>query len=259
MNDILSPDGELSRKLREGRTCVGIGVTYADPLVSETVGDALDFIWLDLEHVAMSFDAMNAHLLAARSRNISTVVRVADGHPAVLKPILDAGADGIILAQVETVDEVRRLIDGCLYRPVGRRGMGPRVPMNYGRANLNDYLTIANTNMFVSVMIETAEAAAAIDQIVALNGLTSIVIGPFDLSGSLGLPGQVEHPKVVETIDRVIAAARKAGVFVGCGMPADPAFARRMIDRGVNWLQLGGDFEYLRLGVDETVRAVLAT
>jgi 4-hydroxy-2-oxoheptanedioate aldolase len=114
----------------------------------------------------------------------------------------------------------------------------------------------ANEDVFAAVMIETREAVEAIDEIVAVPGLDSIVLGPMDLSASYGLLGQVEHPTVIAAIEHVIARARAAGCLVGSGMGADSANAVRMARRGVQWVQVGGDCGYLVAQMDQLNREV---
>ena len=246
--------------LAAGRFCLGAAVTFSDPLVTEALADAVDFIWIDQEHSPLSPEALHGHLLAARSRHTPALVRVTAGETAFIKPVLDAGADGIIVPQVRTVEEVERAVADCRYPPQGRRGYGPRVPTNFGRSGGADYVAAANAGVFASVMIETREAVEAIDAILAVPGLDSVVLGPYDLSGSLGVLGQVEHPTVVAALEHVIARAKAAGKFVGSGMGPDADYAVRMARRGVQWVQAGGDYGYLISfmdGLTQRVRAQL--
>src|SRR5438067_1650448 len=117
-------------KLKAGRICLGTGITFNDPLVTDAIGSLVDFFWIDLEHNAIGAEALNAHLLAARAHQVAALVRVPDGTTASLKRVLDAGADGIVVPQVRTVEEVSRAVADCRYPPLGRRGYGPRVPTN---------------------------------------------------------------------------------------------------------------------------------
>ena len=201
--------------------------------------------------------------LAARLAPGATVVLAARGADRLgeeASAVLDAGADGIIVPQVRTVEEVERAVADCRYPPQGRRGYGPRVPTNFGRSGGADYVAAANAGVFASVMIETREAVEAIDAILAVPGLDSVVLGPYDLSGSLGMLGQVEHPTVVAALEHVIARAKAAGKFVGSGMGPDADYAVRMARRGVQWVQAGGDYGYLISfmdGLTQRVRAQL--
>ena len=232
-------------QIRAGEFPIGAGITFSDPLVSDALADSVDFLWIELEHSAMSPEALHGHFLAARARNVPALVRVADGSIAIIKPVLDAGADGIIVPQVRNVDEVRELVNHCRYPPKGTRGFGPRVPSNYYRDGGREFIERANQNVFVAIMVETAEVLEAIDDILAVPGLDSIVIGPSDLSIALGTRGELEHPTMVSAFDTLISKARGAGVFVGSGMGPDPEFAYRMAQRGIQWLQVGQDCSYL--------------
>lgn len=244
------------KRLAAGEVLLGTGVALTDPQVSDALADSVDFLWIDLEHAPMGFEAMRGHLLAARARRKAIVVRVTSSDTAFIKPVIDAGAPGIVVPQVASVEEVESVVADCRYPRAGRRGFGPLVASDYGR--LGNYAEVADRSLFVSVMIERVEAVDAIERIVAIPGLDSIVLGPYDLSGSLGVLGQVEHPDVVAAMERVIAAAQARRLPVGSGMPADPAYALKQARRGVQWLQLGADVLYMMKAVDDTVRAVRA-
>lgn len=241
--------------LKRGDRPLGISASFNDPLITEALADSVDFFWYDLEHSKLDPSALSAHMLAARGRAKAAIVRVASTDPAVVKPVLDAGADGIVLAQVTSVDEVRRLVDGCLYLPDGHRGVGPRVPTNYDRADFS-YFAEANRNIFTAVMLETADALAAVEEIVRVPRLDSVVIGPTDLSFSLGVAGRKQGPEVSAAIDRVAAAAHAAGVSVGSGMEADPAFATWLFEHGVDWIQYGCDFHHLIRSIDSGIAEI---
>lgn len=248
--------GAFRARLGSGKPAIGASITFSDPLVSDALAGSSDFLWIDTEHNAQSPEALNGHLLAARARGCAALVRVPASGAAFLKPVLDAGAEGIIVPQVRGVAEVREVVSDCRYPPQGRRGYGPRVPSNYGRIGTDPVVEQANREVFVAVMIETREALDEIDAIVKVPGLDSVVVGPWDLSGSLGMLGKVDHPTVVSAMERIISAARAAGIWVGAGMGADPVFGLTMIRRGVHWIQLGGDFSYLVLAMDQLTARV---
>jgi 2-keto-3-deoxy-L-rhamnonate aldolase RhmA len=242
---MFDPVARFRQRLAQGQILAGAGIYLTDPKASEALADTFDFLWYDLEHSPMSMEALCAHLMVARGKNKPAIVRVGGSDTPFIKPVLDAGAHGIVVPQIRSAAEARRVIDDCRYPPVGRRGFGPLIPTSYGRRGGPEYVERANAQLFVSAMIETAEALAEIDQIVALPGLDSVVLGPWDLSGSLGHLGEVGHPEVVAALERVIASAKAAGLSVGSGMPADPEFAALQVRRGVQWLQMGGDCGYL--------------
>ena len=241
----MKPIDRFREKLRNGVLCIGAGITLADPLVTDALGDSVDFFWIDTEHTAMNPETLARHLLAARAHNVPGLVRVGAGVTHLIKTALDAGADGIIVPQVRSVEEVRTAVADCRYPPVGRRGYGPRVPSKYGRNAGAEYVEQANAQVFVAVQIETREAFEQLDAIVAVPGLDSIVVGPSDLAHSLGLSGELEHPRNVEAVEAIIAKSKAAGLFVGAGMGPNTDYAAKMAKRGCQWVQVGCDFDYL--------------
>ena len=253
---MFEPIATLRQRLAEGQVLIGTGIYLTDPQASEALADSVDFLWYDLEHSAMSIEALRGHMMVARGKNKPAIVRVPAGGTPFIKPVLDAGAHGIVVPQVRTPEEVRETVADCRYPPEGQRGFGPLIPTNYGRANDTEYVEQANANVFVSVMIETAEALEAIDEIVSIPGLDAVVIGPWDLSASLGLLGQVGHPTMVAAMEKIIARARAAGLNVGSGMPVDAEFASLQARRGVQLLQVGGDCVYLVHCADQLVSAI---
>lgn len=236
---------KFRQNLKENILCLGASITLTDPLVTEALSDSVDFIWVDLEHSIMSPEALAGHLLAARSKKIPALVRVVGSGTPFIKPVLDLGADGIIVPQVRNADEVRQIVEDCRYAPLGRRGYGPRVPSNYGRDGGKDYVERSNKNLFVAVMIENLEAFKAIDEILSVPGLDSIVIGPMDLSEAFGVLGELENISVISAIHTIISKTRNAGLSIGIGLGTDIGYACTMIKAGIQWIQLGCDFNYM--------------
>lgn len=228
----------------------------------------------------MSPDALQGHIYAAHGRGAPVIVRIAGPNvgyttpPGVsqnwgqqIKQTLDAGADGIIVPQVRTVEEVECIVADCRY-PTGpgrnapfdrqqggnptaapstlKRGFGPGPPSNYGRIPLHEYLDEADRNIFVCLMCETAEMVDDIDAIVAVPGLDSICIGAMDLSASLGFPyaqpgdGTAEGQMVEDVIDRVIAACNKHKKKVGFSTGSAET-AVLMAKKKIDWLNIGAD------------------
>lgn len=247
-------------KLSQGQVCLGAEITFTDPAVTDALGASVEFLWIDLEHSMMSPEALQGHLLAARAHGVPALVRVTAAATPFIKPILDAGAEGIITPQIRTAAEVQQVVADCRYPPQGRRGFGPRPLAAWGRLPVDEYLLASNRSTFVVVQIETAEALEALDEIVAVPGIDSLLIGPWDLSGALGVLGQVEHPLVLAAEERVIAAAHAAGLWVG-GAGGSPEYTARFIQRGVDWIHVGVDYDLLLRRYDdiaEQVRARLA-
>src|SRR6185312_10483970 len=233
----------MREKLRAGEIVLGASVTLCDPSVTEALAQQVDFVWIDLEHNAMTTETMLAHLIAARAGGTASIVRIPNNDVGWIKRVLDSGAEGIILPRSHSAQEAADFVSACRYPPLGTRGFGPRRPMQYGRLGQQEYLQQANRDVFVVVQVETVELLADLDGVLKLEGLDSLVLGPQDLSGSMGRLGETKHPEVVQVMKTVATQAKAAGKFIGSGLGANPEFARVLIDCGVQWLQAGGDFE----------------
>ena len=231
---------KLKRKLEQGQFCLGAGISFNDGAITEALCQVYDFAWIDTEHNGMTLERVEGHIVATRVTGATALVRVPWNDPVLVKPVLDLGADGIIFPMIRTAEDVRNAVAACLYPPEGIRG--PRRPTNYTRTGGSDYCRRANQSVLTVVQIETAEAVENLDEIVAVPGLTSVVIGPNDLSGSLGHMADPGHPEVVEVIESIIERVRRSSVYVGIAIGSDPEQAIRWMEKGVHWLQFGVDF-----------------
>lgn len=246
----------MREKLKAGKTVLGVGITLSDPTVTEAIAPDVDFVWIDLEHNALTVEAMLGHLIAARAGGCASIVRIPTNDVAWIKRVIDSGAEGIILPRAYSAGEVATFVSACRYPPLGTRGFGPRRPMQYGRLEQQEYLQQANRDLFVVAQVETVELVAELDAVLKIEGLDSLVLGPQDLSGSMGKLGATTDPDVVATMKTIASKARAAGKFIGSGLGANPGFACLLIDCGVQWLQAGNDFEYMIRGCQQTFREI---
>jgi 2-dehydro-3-deoxyglucarate aldolase/4-hydroxy-2-oxoheptanedioate aldolase len=242
--------------IRRGEIPLGTIVSFNDAAITEALCRDLDFIWIDAEHGSMSLPIIQSHVMALKGSHAAAIVRVPWNDPVLIKPILDLGAEGIIVPLVRTADDARRAVAACKYPPEGIRGFGPRSPSNFGRLGGPEFIEKMNSSILVILQIEHIDAVNNIDEILAVPGVSSVVIGSNDLSGSLGLLGQPRHPKVLEAIDRVIAAAHRAKVPVGIGIGNDSAVINEWITKGMQWVAMGGDSSLLLTALDHVSREV---
>jgi 2-dehydro-3-deoxyglucarate aldolase/4-hydroxy-2-oxoheptanedioate aldolase len=247
--------GGFREKLQAGQVCVGTCITFADPTVTEALCDLLDFVWIDMEHNPLTLEAVQGHIMATKGTATTPIVRVPWNDPVLIKPVLDIGAGGIIVPLIRSADDARRAVAACKYPPEGIRGFGPRRPSKYGRVGGPDFIRSANETISVIVQIEHVDAVNNIDDILAVPGLTALVIGPNDLSGSLGHMGEPRHADVIRTIEQVIARANRAKVPVGMAGGGEPDELARWLDRGVSWLACGADFYFLVRAAGQFVEA----
>jgi 2-keto-3-deoxy-L-rhamnonate aldolase RhmA len=242
---MFEPIAQFRQKLQAGETCIGAGITLTDSSVVEALAPNVDFFWIDLEHTHLSYETVQSHLIAARAGGKAALVRVRGSDVPHLKPILDIGAGGIVVPQVRSVDEVRQVVSACRYPPLGQRGYGPRRAAGYGRDGGPEWMQLANRQLFLGVQIENVDALGEVEKIAQIDGLDSIVIGPYDLSIALGYAGQPDHPQVVSALKRIINAAKQGEKYVGAGVAASSTDAHFLMSLGVQWLQCGDDYSYM--------------
>jgi len=232
-------------RLGRGEVCLGASVSTVEPAVTEALGPCVDFLWIDLEHTTVSLESLQSHLIAARAAGTPAIVRVPGSEVWFMKRVLDTGAPGIVVPQVRTAEEVREVVAACRYPPSGRRGYGPRRAAAYGHSGNAEYLEAVERDLFLTVQIENVEALENLDAILAVPGLDSIFIGPYDLAFSMGLRGEVKDHRVREAMETIIAKARARGLPVGMGMGPEPEFALRAAAMGARWIQVGGDLSFM--------------
>jgi 2-dehydro-3-deoxyglucarate aldolase/4-hydroxy-2-oxoheptanedioate aldolase len=233
--------------INAGGIALGPGISFTDPAVTEALSGLVDYVWLEMEHAPLSLDHLAGHFMATKGTGTTPIVRVPWNDPVIIKRVLDTGAAGIIAPMVRNSEEARQLVSACLYPPDGTRGYGPRRQSGYGRRGGADFCRQSNEDMIVIAQMEHIEAVNCIDEILAVPGLTSIVLGPQDLAGSMGHTGEPTHPEVIEAIEHIIKRAQSAGVWVGgsSGGPLDEL--DRWVDRGINWMQLSNDFRLMMM------------
>ena len=241
-------------KIARGELCVGTSITFTDPAISELVGDAgYDFTWIDMEHCPIDISTALNHVMAVRGTGAAPFVRVPAGDPIIIKPVLELHPAAIIAPQVQTVADVERVVAACKYPPVGIRGFGPRRGRGFGGQPYPEYLTDADEQIMVIVQIEHIDAVNALDEILAVEGLDGLCVGFNDLAGSMGLPGKVTDPKVIEVTEEVIRKTRQTDKTIGISMGYDREAVAHWLAQGLQWISLGGDFNLLYAKVKDTL------
>jgi len=207
--------------------------------------DVLDFLILDLEHGSFSIENVENLIRTARARGLPVIVRAADTLYHLLSPCLDAGAQGLLIPRVETVEQAREAIASAHFPPLGRKGFG-------GFSLVRDWKGVEefNSRCVVLLQIESQRGIDNLEEIVQIEGVSGIIVGPSDLSIDLGIPLQFEHPRLVEAVDRVLAvtSARKLSCGMYCATEQLISFWR---GRGMNILWSGCATDFLSRGYTE--------
>jgi 4-hydroxy-2-oxoheptanedioate aldolase len=227
----------LNRALRAGETVLGCFCELPCPESVELIGLAgWDFVVLDCEHAPITAPQLPGLVRAAAAAGIPAVVRVAGNDAPAIQHALDSGAAGVQIPQVASLEEARAAIAASRFHPIGRRGLNPFVrAADFSSLGVHELLERSNHEVALVLQIESAEGIAAIDAIVELPGIDAIFIGPYDLSQSLGTPGDTAHPHVYAAGERIVRQASAKGIAVGC-FTNSAEEARRWLELGVRYL-----------------------
>jgi 2-keto-3-deoxy-L-rhamnonate aldolase RhmA len=216
----------LKRKLLEGGTVLGAVLSTNSPEVAAHVARlGFDFLWVEMEHFPITLDGLRNIILATRGLPAIPIARPPVNELWTAKRVLDAGAQGVIFPFTSTPDLARQAVAACRYPPAGLRGSGAALAQA-GWTGPGSYYDHADANTLVLAMIEDARGVENIDAIASTEGLDVLFIGTSDLSFSLGLRGEQDHPKLQAAIDTIAAAARRHGKVLG-----RPALTRGAIER----------------------------
>ena len=235
-------------------TRVGTVLSLPDPVLAELACRPLDFVWIDLEHGALSTGDAQVLALAACAAAARAYVRLPSCAPDTLPAILDAGIDGIVAPRVESAAEAAALVRRLRYPPAGTRGFGPRRAGDFGRAAG----FAASARVECVVQIESPAGVEAAREIAAVDGVDALVLGCADLSFALGVPQRLEAPELALAAERVADAADAGGVAFGVAGPGDPDRLARLAAGRAELVVLGADVRLYAAGVDTPVRALRA-
>lgn len=237
----------IRRKLRNREVTIGTWIQIGHPAIAEILGElAFEWIAADCEHTDITIREFAELARSLHGRAPEPLIRVGQNDTLAIRQALDMGAQGVIVPLVNSAEEAARAVMAAKFPPVGVRGFAFTRSNEYG-ARFDEYAGRANHEVAVIVMVESREAVSAIDEILAVDGIDGVFIGPYDLSGSYGVPGEVGHPDVVEAQRLVVAACRRAGKSAGIHVvtPAREAVVAAL-EAGFTFVAIGMDTVFLR-------------
>jgi 4-hydroxy-2-oxoheptanedioate aldolase len=243
---------KIKQLLAEGRTVRAFGLgQLLSPKLVEMVGvhGGFDALWLDAEHAGLGMRDIELATLAAAAHGLDHFVRLpATDYAAIMRP-LEAGAGGVMVSMVRSAEEAERAVRWAKFWPRGERGLnGGNRDGHFGLTPLAEYTQRANAETFVGIQIETAGAIAAVREIAAVPDVDLLFVGPADISQVLGVPGDFENPRCLETIEGIARACREANKPWGI-VPRGPDYAARMAGWGCRMFVLAFDIHTVHAGI----------
>ncbi len=244
----------LHEVLERGGLALGAQLRFGSPPIAELFAAAgFDFVVIDGEHAPQTPVGILAQMQAVNGYACTPIVRFGRNDPDEIRLALDMGAGGVLIPLLKTAAEVESLVRACRYPPEGTRSYGPSRAHQYGFDS--EYFPRSTPKLVTMIIIETAEAVENIDEILAVDGLDTFVMGPADLSVALGVPMQMQHPKLEAATEKVLLAARGAGKPAGVSIyPGAPSMTR-LVEQGARVFLGGGDEWMLHASCSEMVAA----
>ena len=198
-------------------------------------------MFIDMEHSTISLEQGQRIIAASQSEGVPCIPRPVSHSNDYLKPLLESGADGLLIQMVETLEQVQALIRDVKYPPLGRRTYGVNRAQAYG-FDFEEYIHNWNETSTFMIQIESIMGVDNIEQLLAFDEVDGVMVGPLDIAGSLGVPGQTTHPLVIEASRKVIAACERHGKSCGTQVAdATPDTVKALFDLGYNYAILGSD------------------
>ena len=244
-------------RLSKGELSLGIGLRLARTvdIAAAMATCGFDWLFIDLEHGAMTLDTATQISLAALTAGISPLVRVPAQQYSLATRALDGGAFGIVMPHVDTAEEANAIIEHLKYPPLGHRSIaGPMGQFGFGVVPTEEAARVINAEALVVIMLETPQAIANADAIAAVKGVDVLLVGTNDLMMEVGLPGQFSHAEVVQAYENVIAACRKHGKWPGMGGVYAEDLLAKYIAMGMRMIIAGSDLGLLMAGASERAK-----
>jgi len=236
----------LKEKLKNNELTIGSWITISHLSVIEIMATAgFDWLCVDMEHTSIDLYTAQILITTIQSKNIKALVRVSKNEEVIIKKVLDMGADGIIVPMIKTREEAIMAVEFAKYPPVGRRGVGLYRAQGYG-TGFEKYKKWVNEEIVIIAQIEHIEASKNIDNILSVDGIDGTIIGPYDLSGSMGYPGEFDREDVKLAIENVKLSCVKNNKPYGYHViESDPQKIKDKIEEGCTFLAYSLDFFFL--------------
>lgn len=244
----------LKKRIAAGETLSGCWLNLGSPVTAEIVGlSGFDWVLLDLEHGAGEPKDLLHQLQALEHTGAAPVVRVESVAKQRIHRVLDVGAEGVMCPQIRTLEDAEAAVKGIHYPPHGYRGVAKMVRATGFGKNFEAYRQNTHEDLLGIIQIETLEALENVEAIAALDGVDVLFIGPADLTMSLGVFGQLDHPKFTDALQQILSAAERAGKATGI-LLFDPNQFEKYQDMGIQLIACGSDATFVASGAAELAK-----
>lgn len=237
----------LKQKLKNNELTIGSWIMMGNSMSVEVMALA-GFEWLvvDIEHTSINMETVQTLITTIQANNMKALVRVSKNEEVVIKKVLDMGADGIIVPMVSSKEDALQAVDYAKYPPMGKRGVGLYRASGYG-TTFEEYKKWVNDELVIIAQIEHIDAVNNIDDIVSVEGIDGTIIGPYDLSGSMGYPGEFERDDVKIAVQKVLDRCKEKNVPSGFHVvDTNPSKLQEKIKQGCTFLAYGIDYFFMR-------------
>ena len=243
---------ELKNKIKENKLTIGSWITIGHSSIAEIMGQSqFDWLAIDLEHSSISMSQAEELIRVINLQDISPLVRLTSNNPDQIKRVMDMGAHGIIIPMVNSANDAYKAIEAAYYHPTGTRSFGLARAQGYG-SNFENYLEWSKKNTVVIVQIEHINSIDHLDEIFSLDDVDAYIVGPYDLSGSMGIPGDFNNKDFKDAILSIKSAAKKANKPGGIHIVEPiPSLLVEAINDGFRFLAYGVDFTMINSACEQ--------
>lgn len=249
----------VRQAIKAGRPVVGTMISeMRNPEVAYMLAAAgMDFLMVDTEHSSAGVESIQNIMRSARAAGLVPLARVTQNQYPFIARILDLGAMGIMVPRVDTAEEARQVVRCAKYRPLGERGFGARgVITDYEPVGTREVIEWVNEHTLIIVQVESGEAVRNLEAITAVPGVDVALIGPYDLSISLGVPGEFTHPRFVEAVERTFEVCLRSAVSPAIHV-SKMEDARRYRDKGMRFLMYASESRLMMSAAADAVRELV--
>ena len=247
----------LKDKIKNNELTIGSWITIGNPSIAEIMAQSVyDWLTIDMEHSAITLDIAQDLIRIIELYNVTPLVRVGTNDPNIIKRVMDAGAGGVIVPMVNSAQQAEDAVQAVKYPPLGIRGVGLARAQKYGM-DFEGYQKWNQESSLVIVQIEHIDAVNNMESILAVDGVDGFIVGPYDLSGSLGVPGYFEHPEMLKALETVKKVSNKKNALSGYHV-VDTAFEpfEQKVHEGYKFIAHGIDILFLAHGCKHFFRNV---